>query len=253
MYNQLSRRRHASQKQKIFELCFDLVYIHQSEKWLTIQQNCWKYYWLRHHSNWIKCCLSVSPTSSIWATLPLKSALQLRLVVNQHSVDCCQNFVMFCGNERKSMKIQFQNVSPFLFCSIILNIYLNPGDGEPTLPEHDCDIDWWLWICMDDDCGRSKSESVRGLWAGALVLKCSSSLSPMMSGDESRLCSFYWNQRNCLIKLRFLVVSIEFGRIFTRSFKIGVLSPLSRLRCSSFNLSACVQCKEWEDQLKSLW
>lgn len=69
--------------------------------------------------------------------------------------------------------------------------YLKPGEGEPTLPEHD----WWLWICIDDDCGRSKSESVRGLWAGALVLKCSSSLSPMISGDESRLWSFCCNKK----------------------------------------------------------
>lgn len=68
--------------------------------------------------------------------------------------------------------------------------YRNPGDGEPALPEHDCDTDWWLCIWIDDDCGRSKSESVRGLWAGALVLKRSSSLSPIISGDESRLRSF---------------------------------------------------------------
>lgn len=103
IYNQLRRRRTFITKEW-FELCFDLVYIHQNKKWLTIQQNCWKYYWLRHHSNWIKCCLSVSPMSSIWAMLPLKSVRQLRLVVNQHSVDYCQSFVMFYGNEPKSMK-----------------------------------------------------------------------------------------------------------------------------------------------------
>lgn len=71
-------------------------------------------------------------------------------------------------------------------------VYLKPGDGEPALPEHDCDIVWWLWCCVDDDLGLSKSESE---WAGALELKCSSSLSPTISGDDSRLASFFIKEK----------------------------------------------------------
>lgn len=91
--------------------------------------------------------------------------------------------------------------------------YLKPGDAEPALPEHDFDIDWWLFICVVDDCGRSKSESVRGLCGGTLELRRSSSLSPIMSGDDSRLCSVLF-------------------------VMIGVFPPLSRFRCSSLRRSA---------------
>lgn len=93
------------------------------------------------------------------------------------------------------------------------NFYLKPGDAEPALPEHDLDIDWWLIMCVVDDCGRSKSESVRGLCGGTLELMRSSSLSPIMSGDDSRLCSVLF-------------------------VMIGVFSPLSRFRCSSLRRSA---------------
>ena len=42
----------------------------------------------------------------------------------------------------------------------LLWTYLKLGDGgDPTLP--DCDID--CWVSCVDDCGRSISESVRGL------------------------------------------------------------------------------------------
>lgn len=61
---------------------------------------------------------------------------------------------------------------------------LKPGDGEPPLPEQDCEID--CVICVEDN-GRSASESAVGLCGAQLDL--SSSLSPKMSGDDSRLAS----------------------------------------------------------------
>lgn len=126
--------------------------------------------------------------------------------------------------------------------------YLKPGDGEPALPEQDCDIDWW-WIGIDDDCGRSKSESVRGLCGGALVLKRSSSLSPIISGDDSRLCSvciwmetkedkFRENPNFNFVDTGHMKNPIMQIHFLTRSVKIGVLSPLSRFRCSSLSRSA---------------
>lgn len=115
--------------------------------------------------------------------------------------------------------------------------YRNPGDGEPTLPEHDCDIDWWLCICIDDDCGRSKSESVRGLWAGALVLKCSSSLSPMISGDDSRLCSFCRSKKK--IKPKFNYFTFDFAIIF--NFKREyLLDRLKLVYCHRYPVSVAL-------------
>lgn len=61
---------------------------------------------------------------------------------------------------------------------------LNPGEGDPPLPEQDCEID--CVICVDDN-GRSASESAVGLCGAPLDL--SSSLSPKISGDDSLLAS----------------------------------------------------------------
>lgn len=62
--------------------------------------------------------------------------------------------------------------------------YLNPGDGVPTLPEPERDKDCDCVIFVDN--GRSVSESIRGLMGGALELRpsSSSSISPVIFGDE---------------------------------------------------------------------
>lgn len=118
-----------------------------------------------------------------------------------------------CWDVLESYQIEFISGDSDEEVEEITVSYLKVGDAEPALPEHDFDIDWWFIICAADDCGRSKSESVRGLCGGTLELRCSSSLSPIMSGDDSRLCS---------------VLFVMFG----------VFSPLSRFRCSSLRRSA---------------
>lgn len=174
---------------------------------LTNRQNCWKYCCYCHRWSCSNCWLLNSMQSKwvMWLTTMVR---QLQSV-NRHSVelDCRQNVAMF-------WKVTESNfVSGDSEEEEITVSYLKVGDAEPALPEHDFDIDWWFIICAADDCGRSKSESVRGLCGGTLELRCSSSLSPIMSGDDSRLCS---------------VLFVMFG----------VFSPLSRFRCSSLRRSA---------------
>lgn len=47
-----------------------------------------------------------------------------------------------------------------------------------------------------------------------------------------------FSEKSQKIQLKNLKISWKFMLLLTRSFKIGVLSPLSRLRCSSFSRSA---------------
>lgn len=115
--------------------------------------------------------------------------------------------------------------------------YLRPGDGDPALPEPDCDIDC---VSCVDECGRSMSESARGLCGGPLELRRSSSLSPQMSGDDSRLtsnCIFNTNELSIILH-NSLQIYQKYALI-TLSLFIGVESPpFSRFLCSSLSLSA---------------
>lgn len=83
------------------------------------------------------------------------------------------------------------------FCGV-----LAPGDGEPALMEPpDCEADCAV-RCVDDS-GRSLSESrPRGLDVCAGLLErrgSSSSISPVISGDDSRLLCSYKRAREMIV------------------------------------------------------
>lgn len=130
-------------------------------------------------------------------------------------------------------KIMIIIIGLWLHLIIILSncwTYLNPGDGDPPLPEQDCEID--CVICVEDN-GRSVSESAVGLWG----LDLSSSLSPKISGEDSLLASIWYkyalNKNNQLFEFMHKNVVNS-----TLSLSIAVSLPLSLFLCSSLSLSA---------------
>lgn len=67
-------------------------------------------------------------------------------------------------------------------------MYIITGDGNPALPEPDCETDCVIWM---EDGGRSLLLSSPGLGPDKLGVLSSLSLLPIISGVESRLSSPY--------------------------------------------------------------